>query len=509
MSAGAADRLGGVRSRLATVSDLHDTLALLQWDQQTCMPGAAAAGRAEQLATVSRLAHERSTDPELGRLLEALEPEADPETDDGALVRVALRDFRRATRLPSELVEDLARATALADSAWAAARQASDWGRFASHLERIVALVRETAEAYGFEEHPLDPLIDLHEPGMTRARLAAVFAELREALVPIVRAVAEQRDGREAPLHCDFDEAAQEAFGREVVARFGYDWRRGRQDRAVHPFCTGIGPDDVRITTRFDRTFLQTALFSTLHEAGHAMYEQGVARAYARGALAGGASTGVHESQSRLWENQVGRSRAFWRAFYPRLRELFPAALQTVELEAFYRAVNRAAPTPIRVEADELTYNLHVLLRFELEAGLLDGSLAVAELPEAWNALMAEYLGITPEADAEGVLQDVHWSSGAFGYFPTYTIGNLLSAQLFEAALAARPEVPAEMESGAFDALRAWLAEHVWRHGRKYDPDDLVTRATGRPMEPGPYLRYLREKFGELYELPVEVAAEA
>lgn len=504
------DRAKGL---LATVADLHDTLALLQWDQQTGMPEAAAEGRAEQIATLSRLAHERATDPELGRLLEALErgggPASDPETDEGALVRVALRDFRRATRLPSGLVEDLARAAALAEPAWAAARAASDWGRFAPHLDRVVALVRRTAEAYGYAEHPLDPLIDLHEPGMTRARLARVLAELGAALVPIVRAVAEQRDGRETPLHGDFDEAAQEAFGREVVERFGYDWRRGRQDRAVHPFCVGMGPDDVRITTRFDRSFLPTALFSTLHEAGHAMYEQGIARAYTRSPLAGGASTGVHESQSRLWENQVGRSRRFWRAFYPRLRELFPEALGAVGLEAFYRAINRAAPTPIRVEADELTYNLHVLLRFELEAELLDGRLAVSGVPAAWNDRMAEYLGIVPRDDAEGALQDVHWSSGAFGYFPTYTVGNLLSAQLYEAAAVARPEIPEEMERGAFDALRAWLAESVWRHGRKYDPDELVTRATGRPLEPGPYLRYLGEKFGELYELPLAVAAEA
>lgn len=509
MTAGAARVPERLKALLATVSDLHATLALLQWDQQTCMPEAAAAGRAEQIATLSRLAHERATDPELGRLLEALEPAVDSESDDGALVRVALRDFRRATRLPPDLVEALARATALADPAWAAARQAADWGRFAPHLDQIVDLVRRTAEAYGYDEHPLDPLIDLHEPGMTRARLAAVFAELRPALVPMIGAVAAQQDGREAPLHGAFAEAAQETFGREVVERFGYDWRRGRQDRAVHPFCTGIGPDDVRITTRFDRAFLSTALFSTLHEAGHAMYEQGIARAYARSPLAAGASTGVHESQSRLWENQVGRSRAFWRAFFPRLRELLPAALGAVEPEAFYRAINRAAPTPIRVEADELTYNLHVLLRFELEADLLEGRLAVLQVPAAWNERMAKYLAVAPRDDAEGALQDIHWSSGAFGYFPTYTVGNLLSAQLYEAAVGAHPEIEEELERGAFDTLRSWLAERVWRHGRKYDPDDLLTRATGRPMEPGPYLRYLREKFGELYELPVEVAAEA
>jgi carboxypeptidase Taq len=320
--------------------------------------------------------------------------------------------------------------------------------------------------------------------------------------VPLVRAVAEQEDGREAPLHGDFDVAAQEAFGREVVARFGYDFRRGRQDRAVHPFCTGMGPDDVRITTRFDPCFLSTALFSTLHEAGHALYEQNVPPAFDRSPLAAGASTGVHESQSRLWENHVGRSRPFWRAFYPRLRELFPGALSGVETEAFYRAVNRSAPSPIRVEADELTYDLHVLLRFEIEADLLAGKLAVADVVEAWNARMEELLAVTPKDDAEGALQDIHWSSGAFGYFPTYTVGNLLAAQLWEAAVGARPEIPEEIGRGELGALRAWLAEHVWRHGRKFDPEDLVIRATSRPLETGPYTCHLRQKFAELYELP-------
>lgn len=499
-----------VRALLATLADLHDTLSLLEWDQQTFMPEAGAGGRAEQIATLSRLAHERATDPELGRLLEELEPGLGSpearETDDGALVRVALRDFRRATCLPAELVEATARATALAEPAWAAARAASDWSRFAPHLERIVELTRRTADAYGYEDHPLDALLDLHEPGLTRARLTELFAGLREELVPMVRAVAEQQDDREAPLHGDFDVAVQEAFGREVVERFGYDFRRGRQDRAVHPFCATVGPDDVRITTRFDPGFLSTALFSTLHEAGHGLYEQNVPRPFARSPLAAGASTGVHESQSRLWENCVGRSRAFWRAFYPRLRELFPGALSGVEPEAFYRAINRSAPTPIRVEADELTYDLHVLVRFELESRLLSGELAVTDLPAAWNAGMEELLAVTPADDAEGALQDIHWPSGAFGYFPTYTVGNLLAAQLWEAAVASRPEIPEEIERGVFDALRAWLAEHVWRHGRKFDPDDLVTRATGRPVEPGPYLCRLRHKYGELYELPATVA---
>jgi carboxypeptidase Taq len=511
-----------VRRRLGVVSDLQGALAVLQWDQQTHMPEAAGAGRAEQIATLSRLVHERITDPGLGRSLEGLarelgvadgsagSGERSDESLDQALVRVALREHRRATRVPADLVEDLARATSLAEPAWAAARRASDWSRFAPHLERIVELVRRVAEAYGFEEHPLDPLIDLHEPGMTRARLADTFDTLRTALVPMVRAVAEvaevaevseKGDDRDAPLHGTFDEAAQEAFGRSVIERFGYDFKAGRQDRAVHPFCVGIAAGDVRITTRFDESFLSTALFSTLHEAGHALYEQGVAPELARTPLANGASTGVHESQSRLWENLVGRSRPFWRRFYPDLQEAFPNALGAVDGEDFYRAINFVAPTPIRVEADELTYNLHILLRFGIEADLLTGELPVAELPAAWNERTEAVLGIVPEDDAHGVLQDVHWASGAFGYFPTYTVGNVLAAQLYDTAVAERPEIPEEMERGEFGALREWLSENVWRHGARYDPDDLVTRATGRPMETGPYLSYLRTKFGELYEI--------
>jgi carboxypeptidase Taq len=382
------------------------------------------------------------------------------------------------------------------------AREASDWTLFAPHLEQILELRREAAELYGYETHPLDALIDLHEPGMTKARLETMFAELQAALVPWVRAVAAQAgDGRDDCLHGRFAEAAQEAFGREVAGRLGYDWERGRQDRAVHPFCTGLGPNDVRITTRFDAGFLPSALFSTLHEAGHGMYEQGISPAYARGSLGDGASTGIHESQSRLWENLVGRSRPFWQAFYPELQAAFPGPLGGVDLESFYRAINRAAPSTIRVEADELTYNLHILLRFELESSLFEGTVEVAEVPAAWNEKMETYLGITPPDDREGALQDIHWSSGGFGYFPTYTLGNVLSVQLFEAARAAHPEIDEEIAKGEPATLRRWLTENIYRHGRKYDPDDLVQRATGRPMDTAPYLEYLETKYGELYEL--------
>lgn len=495
------EALDELRHRLSTITDLHFVLSVLGWDQQTQMPEAAADQRAEQVATLSRIAHEHGSSDEIGTLLDSLDGQLDPESVDGAMVRIARRDFERAACLPSSLVEETARVTSLAEPAWVEARERADWSLFAPHLERIVELRRRAAEAYGFEEHPLDPLIDLHEPGMTRRRLSEIFGVMAERLVPMVKAVSEVDDDRDAVLRGTFDEAAQETFAREVVGRFGYDWTRGRLDRAVHPFCTSFGVDDVRITTRFEPEYLPTALFGILHEAGHGLYEQGIARELARLPLADGASLGVHESQSRLWENLVGRSWRFWKAFYPRLRTLFPGQLNAVDLETFFRAINRSAPTPIRVESDELTYNLHIFLRFEIEAAVIDGSLPVDRIPEAWNAKMEELLGVVPRDDAEGALQDIHWSGGSFGYFPTYAVGNVLSVQLYEAAVAAHPEIEEEMEEGEFGTLLGWLSESIYRYGRRLDPDDLITRATGRPLDPEPYLAYLETKYGELYEL--------
>jgi carboxypeptidase Taq len=429
--------------------------------------------------------------------------EPEPGTEDHALVRLARRDYGQATKLPSRLVTEVSRATSLAEPAWVRARAESDWSVFAPHLEEIVGLTRESAEALGYEEHPYDALLDLYEPGSTKARIEPVFEELKAGLVPLIRKISALPDeDRSRPLYGPFDEAEQEAFGQKVITAFGYDFRRGRQDRAVHPFCINFGGSgDVRITTRFDPNWLSPALFATFHEAGHAMYEQGVNPDYARTPLSGGVSMGVHESQSRLWENLVGRSRTFWSFYYPELQQTFPEALGGTDLEDFYRAINDVRPSLIRVEADELTYNLHILVRFEIEVALLEGGLSVAEIPAAWNAKMEEYLGVVPAKDSEGALQDVHWAAGLFGYFPTYTLGNVLSAQLFDAAVAARPEIWDAIGRGEFGALLGWLRENVHRHGSRYEPDDLVERATGRPPETGPYLRYLREKFGGLYSL--------
>jgi carboxypeptidase Taq len=488
-----------LKERLATIRDVNAAEEALRWDQQTYMPVGGVAGRAEQLATLRRLAHEMLVSDETGRLLRNVD-EPSPGSEDSALLRLARREYERATRLPARLVAELARASALAQPAWERARASSDWPSFAPHLEKMVRLQRETAEHLGYEDHPYDALLDLYEPGARKARLQVMFEELKTELVPMIREIgALPPEERSRPLYGAFDEAKQEEFGRGVISAFGYDWKRGRLDRSVHPFCVPLGgPDDVRITTRFDPGWLSPALFAILHEAGHGMYEQGVDPAYSRSLLSGGTSMGMHESQSLLWENLVGRSRAFWAFYYPTLQETFPEALGKIDLETFYLAVNEAKPSEIRVEADELTYNLHILLRFELEVTLLEGGLPISEVPAAWDAKMEEYLGVTPENHARGVLQDVHWAAGLVGYFPTYTIGTVLSAQFFEQATRSHPEM---IGRGEFGTLLGWLRENVHRHGRRYDPDELIERATGRPLDTTPYLRYLKSKFAELYGL--------
>lgn len=501
ISNGQADTLRLLRERLATISDVYSAASVLAWDRQTYMPEGGVRGRAEQLASLARLAHEMLVSPETGALLDGA-GEQEPGSDEDALLRLARREHGRAIKLPARLVAETSRATALAEQAWIHAREKSDWPMFAPHMERVLALKREEA-GYLNGEHPYDAMLDRYEPGASTKRLRVMFDELKEGIVPLVRDVsARLGEDRTAPLRGEFDEAVQEQFGRDIISSFGYDWSRGRQDRAVHPFCINFGgPGDVRITTRFDPGLLSVAFFATCHEAGHALYEQGVDPSYSRTPLAGGVSMGVHEAQSRLWENLVARSRPFWSHFHPRLLTAFPGVLDDVDLGTFYRAVNAVMPSEIRTEADELTYDLHVLLRFELEVALFEQDLTVSELPEAWNAKMEEYLGVVPENDALGVLQDTHWAIGYFGYFPAYTVGNVLSVQLFEAAVERRPEILSEMERGEFGALLGWLRENVHRHGKKYEPDELIERATGRPPDTVPYLRYLQTKFGELYGL--------
>lgn len=494
--------LAELKERLATISDLQEAGALLSWDQHTYLPQGATAARGQQLATLSRLSHQFLTDPAVGKLLAALEEASfEADSDDAALIKQTRRLYDRATKLPSDFVEAFAKLRTQAQQRWAEARRAKDFAQFAPLLDKIVDMTRREADYLGYLDHPYDALLDGYEPGARTAEVRRVFAELKAAIVPLVQAI--RSSGRklsDAPLRQPFNEAKQEAFALEMAQAFGYDLSRGRLDRTVHPFAQSISKYDVRITTRYNPEYLVPALFGTLHETGHALYEQGVADRYYRSLLGGVQSLGLHESQSRLWENLVGRSYGFWRYAYPKLQTHFPG-LNAVPLEEFYAAINRVAPSFIRVEADEVTYNLHIMLRFELELALLEGTLAISEIPAAWNAKVQEYLGLTPPDDALGCLQDIHWSMGGIGYFPTYTLGNVMSVQLFEAAKRAHPELELEIAQGHFATLLAWLREHVHQHGGKYNPSELLNRATGSGLNAKPYLGYLEGKYRTLYGL--------
>jgi carboxypeptidase Taq len=508
-SAGAAlaqSRLAELKRRLQEASDIADAGAVLSWDQATYMPKGGAGARARQGATLSRLAHERLTDPALGKLLDGLMTYAEglPEdSDDACLIRVVRREHDKAVRVPAELVARRSEAASASYDAWTRARPANDFATMRPFLERMLDLSREYAGHLGPYDHIADPLIDDLDDGMTVASVRALFDQLRAELVPIVQAIAGQPVADDSCLRKFFPETRQLDFSVAVIRRFGYDFDRGRLDKTHHPFCTRFAAGDVRITTRVKENDLGDALFSTLHEAGHALYEQGVNPAYEGTRLDCGTSMGVHESQSRLWENLVGRSLGFWQHFYPCLRQVFPEQLDAVSLETFYRAINKVERSLIRTDADEVTYNLHVMLRFGLELDLLEGRLKVKDLPDAWRARFKADLGLEPPDDRDGCLQDVHWYAGGIGgAFQSYTIGNILSAQFYTAAVAAHPGIPREIERGGFGTLHAWLRDHLYRHGRKFRPDEIVRRATGQPMTIEPYIGYLRGRYGELYRLP-------
>ena len=500
------DRLKELRQRLLEISDLGAVGSVLGWDEATYMPKGGAAARGRQSATVSRMRHERSIDPALGKLIDALTPHAErlpPDSDDAALVRVARRDFQKAIKVPAEWVERSNKHGSASYDAWTRARPANDFATMRPYLEKTLELSREYAGFYAPYDRIADPLIDDADHGMTTALIQKLFAELRRELVPIVRAIADEPVADDRCLRGAFGEPAQLAFSLDVASRLGYDLNRGRLDKTHHPFCTRFGSGDVRITTRVREDDLGDALFSTVHEAGHAMYEQGVAASLDGSPLGGGVSAGVHESQSRLWENVVGRSRAFWEHFFPALQRLYPEQFQGVALDIFYRAINKVERSLIRTDADEVTYNLHVMMRFDLELDLLEGRLAVKDLPEAWRTRMQADLGIAPPDDRDGCLQDVHWYYGGIGGgFQGYTIGNILSAQFYAAAVKTHPDVPSEIAAGEFKTLHGWLTKNLYRHGSKFTPNDLIKRATGEPMTMRPYLTYLRNKYGELYSLP-------
>jgi carboxypeptidase Taq len=500
MATTALERLS---TRLDDLFYLTSAAAALSWEQQTYMPTGGAQTRAGQLATLARLEHEMFTAHETGALLQAAAQEvadADYGSPAASLVRVTQRDYDLRTKIPAALVAELTHHQALAQGAWVQARAQNDYGHFEPALAKMIELTRQVAEHLGYTDHIYDALLNNYEPGMKTAAVAAMFDALKLDLVPLVAAI-KANAGRvnDDMLHRDYPLDRQEAFTERIAAAYGFDFAHGRQDQSAHPFCQAFSPEDVRITTRFDPKFLNSALFGTMHETGHALYEQGSAGPGLHMRLRSGTSLGVHESQSRLWENIVGRSRGFWKHWYPELQKTFPESLGDVELEAFYRAINKSGPSFIRVEADEVTYNLHIIIRFEMETELLTGQLTVKDAPEAWNAKYQSYLGITPPTNSVGILQDIHWSIGLIGYFPTYSIGNLLSAQFYEKALAAHPAIPAEIEAGKYDTLLGWLRTNIHQYGRTYQPQELVQKVTGERLNSRAYIAYLRAKYGEIY----------
>lgn len=476
---------------------------LLGWDERTMLPPAAGEYRAQQIRYLAGQIHARSTDPRIGQWLGELadSPWAkDPHSDPGATIRQLRRDYEKRVKLPQALVERLAELSVLGQQKWVEARREDDFQSFAPLLTEIFQLKREQAEAVGYDVCPYDALLDDFEPGEKTATVATALQGLREQLVPLVETIAasgRQPDREILTRHYPMD--VQESFGKQAAAAIGFDFQRGRLDVTHHPFCAGIGPSDCRITTRYDERHFPGAFFGILHEAGHGIYEQGL-RADQFGLPPGTAtSLGIHESQSRMWENWVGRSPSFWKHFFPQARQVFPGALRNVASDDFYFAINEVTPSLIRVEADEATYNLHIILRFELEQGLLNNELTVADLPSAWNEKYRHYLSIDVPSDRDGVLQDVHWSAALIGYFPTYSLGNLYAAQLYEQAESDLGDLSQQFAEGKFDGLRHWLNQRVHHPGQCYSASELVHKITGKPLSHEALLRHLRGKLEPLY----------
>ncbi len=495
-------------SLLAAVYEIHDldkARAVLMWDRETNMPKAGSEARTQQITTLSRIIHEKSTSDRFGELIEAAAAElngAAYDSNEASLIRYLRRTYDDETKLSDDFVRRAAVVSGAARPAWIKARAENDFAHFQPHLEVVVEMCREMAELYGYEDEKYDPLLDKYEHGMKTADVRAIFDAVKKELIPLREAVAEKETAvSDALVHQAYPIDKQKEFARYIAPFVGYDFERGHLGTVVHPFATSFSRNDARITTRWNPNFLNPSLFGTLHESGHAIYEQGTHANLAHTPLARGTSSGIHESQSRMMENIVGRSRGFWQRHFPNLQSIFPEQLGSATAEDFYRAVNKVQPSYIRVEADELTYNFHIILRFELEQALLMGDLTVADLPTAWNDKMNEMLGVVPPTDTEGCLQDVHWTRPGFGYFPTYALGNLYAAQFYEAATEQNPVIVNEMVEGKTDTLMVWLGENIHQHGRKFTAAELAQRATGKPLSHEAFMRYATAKFTDLYEL--------
>lgn len=497
-----SDKLSKVKEILGEVFDLNRAAAVLGWDQQVNMPPGGAEARGQQLATLGKIAQEKFISDEVGSLLEDLKKEfSDTETDEGAMIRVAARNYDKARRVPPEFIAEQALAATKAIEAWVEAKGKSDFSIFRPHLEKNLELIKKYVSFFPPAAHPYDVLLDDYEPGLPTAEVREIFDNLRPKQVALIKAIGGAKQIKSDFLQKPLNEKKIWDFSERVIAEFGYDFKRGRQDKAPHPFETTFSVNDVRITNRYEKGEPLATLFSAMHECGHALYELGGNPAYERTPLAGGASLAVHESQSRMWENLVGRSLPFWQHFYPDLKKTFPSQLDGVNVKSFYKAINKVKPSFIRVNADEATYNLHIMLRLEIEIGMVEGSIEVKDLPEIWNAKMRDYLGITPPDDAQGVLQDIHWSYGAIGYFSTYALGNIISAQLWEKINREIKNLEEQIRKGQFAELREWLRVNLHQYGHKYDPRDLVRRVTGQGIDPAAYVRYLTKKYTDVYGL--------
>jgi carboxypeptidase Taq len=487
------------------IDDLNKVLALLGWDREVNMPKAGTTARVQQMTTLNRFTHIMFTSDEMGEMIEAGAAEiegADYESDEASLIRLLRRNYRDARKLPPDFVARVSEVSGHAHKAWVQAREENDFDSYQPWLEQVVELGQEMADLYGYEDERYDALLDKYEHGTKTAEVRAIFAALKVALVPLRQAIEERGVAvDDSLLYQSFDVDKQKAFAYYIAPKVGYDLSRGHIGTVVHPFASSFNRDDSRITTRWYPDFLNPSLFGTLHESGHAIYEQGTHPDLARTPLARGTSLGVHESQSRMMENIAGRSLGFWQAHYSHLQGLFPEQLGNHSVGAFYRAINKVQPSLIRVEADELTYNFHIILRFELEQALMNGELLTGDVPAAWNDKMEELLGVVPSTDSEGCLQDVHWSRPMFGYFPTYALGNLYAAQFYETAVAQEPAIGEEMAQGKTDALVGWLGENIHQHGKKFTPRELVQRVTGRPLGYEAFMRYATTKFSAIYGL--------
>ncbi len=500
---GELKRLGREIHRLEQIS------ALLGWDQETYMPVKAIGDRAEQQSLIQGIIHSKITDSGLGKFLkdlgadlESLDVAGDYSDIDRALIRHTARIYKKAVKLPKDLVERTAREESISQARWIDARRNSDFSIFAPHLKVILDLKRETADLLGYDDERYDALLDDYEPWMKTREIVEVFSKFQKELREFIEKINSSNTRiDDSFLYGDYDIEKQEAFGKEILSSMGYDFNRGRLDVSAHPFTTSLGYDDTRLTTRYKKNNFKTGIFGIIHECGHGLYELGFPDKIKGTLLADGTSMGIHESQSRMWENIIGRSRSFWKTFFPKLRGYFPEVLKGVSLDEFHRAVNVVLPTLIRVEADEVTYNMHIIIRFNLERRLLNEELAVDELPGAWNHEYGTYLGIEPENDSEGVLQDIHWSGGMIGYFPTYTLGNLYAAQFYNTLKEEIPDLESELERGNLKIVLDWLREKIHRHGSVYSASDLCRMVTGESVNPGYFMSYLDNKYRHIYDL--------